>query len=464
MKFKNAFFVLVIVLFGWCSQAHAQAQETRVALVIGNSNYKNSPLKNPVNDARDMATKLRGLGFTVIERNNLVVKQIGSTLREFRSKLTPGSVALVYYAGHGLQIKGDNYFPTVDADITGEEDVPNQSIAMRQIMDVLGDAKTRLNLVFLDACRDNPYARSFRSASRGLSKETAPSGTLISFATRPGSVASDGDGRNGLYTGALLQAMDNKNQPIEQVLKRVVSSVKAYSKNQQEPWMEGSIEGEFCFGDCTSTVQVSVSDDRALWDSVKDSRDMNDLMVYVKKFPKGLFVEIAINRINLLKQSSSAQVVNNTSTPDKNISNQKTQSDTGNTGTLEAETRKFLRRYFSDWSADDEKARTLLIESLADNVFFYGVKTSKNEITKEKFAAIKRWSNRNYQEREKSTEIICNYEKKFCSVSGVVDWTVSSPTRNARSSGASEFELGLDYASGRLKIVQEDGRTLNRAN
>jgi uncharacterized caspase-like protein len=180
VKFKSAVFVLSIVLFGLCSQAHAQAQETRVALVIGNSNYKNSPLKNPVNDARDMAVKLRGLGFTVIERNNLVVKQIGSTLREFRSKLTPGSVALVYYAGHGLQIKGDNYFPTVDADITGEEDVPNQSLAMKQIMDVLGDAKTRLNLVFLDACRNNPYSRSFRSGSDGLSKVNAPTGTLFS--------------------------------------------------------------------------------------------------------------------------------------------------------------------------------------------------------------------------------------------------------------------------------------------
>jgi len=273
-----------------------------VALVIGNSNYKNSPLKNPVNDARDMAAKLRGLGFTVIERNNLAVKQIGSTLREFRSKLTPGSVALVYYAGHGLQIKGDNYFPTVDADITGEEDVPNQSLAMRQIMDVLGDAKTRLNLVFLDACRNNPYSRSFRSGSDGLSKVNAPTGTLISFATRPGSVAADGVGRNGLYTGALLDAMDNKGQPIEQVLKRVVTSVKAGSRNQQEPWMEGSIEGEFCFGNCMTIAQVGLSDDRALWDSVKDSRDVNDLNAYLRKFPQGLFSEVAMNRIKSMGQ------------------------------------------------------------------------------------------------------------------------------------------------------------------
>jgi hypothetical protein len=296
-----------------CSQAHAQVQEARVALVIGNSNYKNSPLKNPVNDARDMAVKLRGLGFTVIERNNLVVKQIGSTLREFRSKLTPGSVALVYYAGHGLQIKGDNYFPTVDADITGEEDVPNQSLAMKQIMDVLGDAKTRLNLVFLDACRDNPYSRSFRSSSKGLSKENAPSGTLISFATRPGSVAADGVGRNGLYTGALLEAMDNKGQPIEQVLKRVVTSVKAESKNQQEPWMEGSIEGDFCFGSCVNVAQTNVSDDKAFWDSVKNSRNRAELMQYLRKFPNGLFYEEATKRIKSIDQLSQS-VANATST------------------------------------------------------------------------------------------------------------------------------------------------------
>jgi basic membrane protein A len=296
---------LTLLVFASCSIANAQQRENRVALVIGNSAYKQAPLRNPANDARDMAAKLRSLGFTVIERNNLGIKQIGSTLREFRSKLTPGSVALVYYAGHGLQIKGENYLPAVDAEISGEEDVPNQSLAMRQIMDVLGDAKTRLNLVFLDACRDNPYARSFRSAARGLSKENAPSGTLISFATRPGSVAADGVGRNGLYTGALLAAMNDASRPIEQVLKTVVTSVRAQSGNQQEPWMEGSIEGEFCFGKCSDLQQVTVSDDRALWEAVKDSRDVNDFRAYIEKFPRGLFSEVAGNRIRSLTQNQN---------------------------------------------------------------------------------------------------------------------------------------------------------------
>ena len=292
----------------------AQQKEQRVALVIGNSAYKQGPLRNPVNDARDMAARLRSLGFTVIERSNLGIKQIGSTLREFRAKLTPGSVALVFYAGHGVQIKGENYLPAVDAEISGEEDVPNQSLAVRQIMDVLGDAKTRLNLVFLDACRDNPYARTFRTASRGLSKENAPSGTLISFATRPGSLAADGVGKNGLYTGALLLAMNDANRPIEQILKTVVTSVKAGSKNQQEPWMEGSIEGEFCFGDCTRVVQSVVPEmsaaqrEDAFWADAKAAGNKEGFEGYLESYPKGRYVSLA--RANIARLSTAnVQVV-----------------------------------------------------------------------------------------------------------------------------------------------------------
>ncbi len=253
--FLRSLFVSVLLIVGTTHAQRNQAvertaavtSEKRVALVIGNSAYKSSPLKNPTNDAHDIAFKLRGLGFDVIERSNLTTRQIGNTMRELRSKLTPGAVALIFYAGHGLQIKGDNFLPAVDAEIETEDDVPNQSLALKQIMQVLDDAKTRLNLVFLDACRNNPYARSFRSGANGLSKVDAPTGTLISFATRPGSVASDGEGRNGLYTEHLLKAMNVQDLQIELALKRVVSAVKAASNGRQEPWMEGSIEGDFYF-------------------------------------------------------------------------------------------------------------------------------------------------------------------------------------------------------------------------
>jgi hypothetical protein len=298
------------------NQVNNAVSDKRIALVIGNGAYTNSPLKNPVNDAQDIAAKLRGLGFDVIERHNLQTRQIGGTLREFRSKLVPGAVALVFYAGHGLQIKGENYLPAVDAEINSEEDVPNQSLAVKQIMDVLDDSRTRLNLVFLDACRNNPYARSFRSTDQGLARISAPSGTLISYATRPGSVAADGDGRNGLYTSKLLAQMDS-NAQIEQTLKRVVTEVKTASQGKQEPWMEGSIEGDFCFGGCGASGGTQVANlvpapapvhvksreeiEQETWENARDSASIGAVQEYLKQYPKGRFVGQAKVLIATLK-------------------------------------------------------------------------------------------------------------------------------------------------------------------
>ncbi len=290
---------LLALLCSLLSQAAIAAEppEKRVALVIGNSSYKNSPLKNPVNDAHDMAVRLKALGFEVIERSNLRTRQMGATLREFRSKLTPGAVALVFYAGHGVQIKGENYLPSVDAEIESEEDIPSQAISMRQVMDVLEESKSRLNLVFLDACRNNPYARSFRSGSDGLARVSAPSGTLISYATRPGSVAADGSGKNGLYTGHLLKQMEQANQPVEQVLKRVVTAVKNESGGKQEPWMEGSIEGDFCFGNCgqglasqsPARTRSAMEIEDELWAGIKDSGSRAAFNEYLSQYPKGKY-------------------------------------------------------------------------------------------------------------------------------------------------------------------------------
>lgn len=305
--------VCVLGLPGIYQSARAAENTVQVALVIGNSSYRSIPLPNPVNDARDMSAKLRKLGFIVIERENLTGKQAGVTLREFRSKLKPGAVALFFYAGHGLQLKGNNYLPMVDAEIAGEEDVPMQSINVNQVLDMMEEAKTRLNLVFLDACRNNPFTRRFRSAAGGLAKVSAPSGTLISFATRPGSVASDGSGKNGLYTQHLLNHMDIPGQPIEQVLKRVVSGVKSESRGEQEPWMEGSIEGDFCFGGCSGAATVpfpavseAASVEMTFWQSIQASQSASDYQAYLDQYPKGRFIALAKARLNNLIRLSSA--------------------------------------------------------------------------------------------------------------------------------------------------------------
>jgi flagellar basal body-associated protein FliL len=297
--------IFTVLIFFQAGSGTAQ-QLPKIALVIGNAAYKNSPLRNPENDAKDFAKSLKGFGFTVIERTNLTTKQIGPMLREFRSKLVPGSVAVIFYAGHGLQIKGENYLPTVDADIQGEEDVPQQSLSTRQLMDVLAESGTRMNLVFLDACRNNPYSRRFRSTTRGLSRENAPSGTLISFATRPGSEAADGDGRNGLYTSVLLQQLKLADQPIEQVLKKVVAGVKQASNGQQEPWIEGSIEGDFCFAECIGIPATSLDAENSAWETASKTNTRASYQTYLAKYPKGKYESAAKLALKALKSGEES--------------------------------------------------------------------------------------------------------------------------------------------------------------
>ena len=224
---------------------------SKVALVIGNSNYPNQwKLKNPINDSRAMQSKLTSLGFNVIYREDLKTAQIGSLLDEVSKKVTPGSAFVFYYAGHGVQIRNENFLPTVDASIASQFDIPTQSISLNRILDLIGDTKSTLNLLMLDACRNNPWvstAVSQRSMTMGLAKVEPPRGTLISYATRPGGVADDGNLSNGLYTQFLLKHIDTADLPVENFFKRVANDVIDASSGKQEPWVEGGIRGEFTF-------------------------------------------------------------------------------------------------------------------------------------------------------------------------------------------------------------------------
>lgn len=297
--------------------SHA-ATEQRVALVIGNAAYKQGELSNPVNDARAMASQLRSQGFDVVLHENLKSRDIGSVYRQFRNKITPGGVALVFYAGHGIQFKGQNYFPAVDSNIASEEDVPLQSLHLGTLLDNMEEAKAGVSLVLLDACRDNPFARRFRSATRGLAKVEAASGTLIHYATKPGSVASDGEGQNGTYTEALLAQMSEPGVPVELMLKRVTNRVVVKTKGKQEPWVEGSLRGEFYFifqGPSSIQLQPTATPrktkaerEEELWDSIKDSDNVEVLNEYLKAYPKGHFVTQARILVTKLKAAPSAML------------------------------------------------------------------------------------------------------------------------------------------------------------
>ncbi|HEU0143850.1 MAG TPA: caspase family protein [Nitrososphaera sp.] len=221
--------------------------ERRVALVIGNAAYEIAPLKNPVNDAQDMAKALRELGFEVIYRENLNQNDMKRAIRAFGEKLRGGGIGLFYYAGHGVQVKGVNYLVPVNAKVETEEEVEYECVDAGFVLAQMESARNNMNIVILDACRNNPFARSFRSTSRGLASMDAPSGTLIAYATALGFVASDGNARNGLYTQELLKFMHTSGLDIEDVFKRVRVSVRNLTQAKQTPWEASSLIGDFYF-------------------------------------------------------------------------------------------------------------------------------------------------------------------------------------------------------------------------
>ena len=221
--------------------------ERRVALVVGNSTYKNSPLKNPENDASDLADVLRSIGFDVIHHNNLNRSGFRDAIREFGDKIRGGGVGVFFYAGHGMQVKGKNYLIPVGVDIQREEEVIDESVEADLIMRTMDSAGNRLNVVILDACRNNPFKRSFRSSGSGLARMDAPRGSLVAFSTSPDSVAADGRGRNSPFTKHLLQAIQTPGLPVEQMFKKVRLGVLKETAKQQTPWELSSLTGEFRF-------------------------------------------------------------------------------------------------------------------------------------------------------------------------------------------------------------------------
>ena len=227
--------------------AGASETDRRTALVVGNGDYESSPLKNPVNDAQDMARSLEGLGFDVTTLINANHRQMEDAVRDFGRKLRQGGAGLFYYAGHGLQVGGVNYLVPLDARIEKESDVKFECLDANRVLAEMDEARNGLNIIILDACRDNPFARGFRSTSRGLAQMDAPSGTFIAFATAPGSVAADGDGRNGIFTQYLLSNMDKPGLKIEDVMKLTRNRVIQDTGSRQVPWQSSSLTGDFYF-------------------------------------------------------------------------------------------------------------------------------------------------------------------------------------------------------------------------
>ncbi|SLM27492.1 conserved hypothetical protein [Desulfamplus magnetovallimortis] len=331
---KTLLIFLILILQGvFITRNHSFASSdegngrraSRVALVVGNGAYELAPLKNPVNDAVDMRNALEKSGFTVILKVNADKASMLFALDEFSSHLRHSEASLFYYAGHGMQINGNNYLIPLNAHITSETDVEFAAVNAGRVLGKMENAGNAVNIVILDACRANPFKRSFRVSERGLARMKAPVGSILAYATAPGSVAADGSGRNGLYTSKLIHYMMIQGLKIEEVLKKTRADVMLEARNlgtDQVPWESSSLTGDFYFipprsegsskHELPEPVNSSITDfnenaseitkregesslkaEFLFWQSIMNSHNRRLFEAYIKKYPEGDFVDIA---------------------------------------------------------------------------------------------------------------------------------------------------------------------------
>src|SRR4051812_16589871 len=261
----------------------------RRALVIGNSAYAFAPLKNPANDAGAIADELKKIGFEVTSGIDLKRAEMAAAITAYAAGLArTKAVGLFYFAGHGTQFAWRNFLLPTDAVVRTMEDVQKSCVDVNALIEGIASAANPMNMIVLDACRENPFGRDFRVEQKGLSQLDAPPGTFLAYATSPGNVASDGEGANGLYTENLLREMKVPEAKIEDVFKRVRLSVRRTSNGLQIPWESTSLEEDFWF---IPPAELKRRSDReaaeefrreaAMWDLVKDSKKPGPLADYL---------------------------------------------------------------------------------------------------------------------------------------------------------------------------------------
>jgi formylglycine-generating enzyme required for sulfatase activity len=284
--------------------------EKRVALVIGNSGYKHaSELANPRNDAEDMAAALRVLGIEVIKGLDLDKPTMDREIRKFSTALTGADVGIFFYAGHGLQVNGNNYLVPIDAELSTAAALEFEMVRLDLVQRVMeGEAKT--NVLFLDACRNNPLSRNLaralgtRSTSigRGLAAAESGVGTLISYSTQPGNVALDGQGRNSPYAGPLIKRIGTPGEDVLSVLTDVRNEVLAATGDQQVPWENHALRARFYFNGTTRNDQPPASEAERAWDRTKDTTSIALLETFIARYKGTYYADMARTRVEDLKQ------------------------------------------------------------------------------------------------------------------------------------------------------------------
>ena len=305
----------------WIPGTSAQTQTTlntlpRVALVIGNTRYVDAPLKNPANDARAIAGELQRFGFQTVLKLDAGRTEMIEAIRAFADTLAQKKgVGTFYYAGHGAQIAWKNYLIPVDAVIDRLEDMQAKTVELKALLDGLVRAQNPMNVIILDACRDNPFGNKVHAQQKGLSQFDAPPGSLLAYATSPGNVAADGEGANGLYTENLLRELKAPETKIEDVFKRVRLAVRRSSQGQQLPWESTSLEEDFYFLPPKQVRKLSedelekqFEEELAIWEKIKELKEPAPIEDYLRRFPSGKFSELAQFRLTRVLAQRAALV------------------------------------------------------------------------------------------------------------------------------------------------------------
>lgn len=279
----------------------------REALVIGNGAYAELPLNNPINDAQAISRELEQFGFAVVQQTDSSRESMQNAIAAYCSRLAKqNAVGFFYFAGHGLQVDWRNYLVPVDARLAAAADIERHTVDLTTLFAGLAKAGNPMNIVVLDACRDNPFV-SDRKTGQGLSQMDAPTGTLLAYATAPGNVAADGTGMHGLYTENFLREMTVPGARIEDVCKRVRLSVRRSSQGQQIPWESTSLEADFYFrppADLRKRSEEELArlfeEEVAAWVKADEANEIGPILAYLQRYPSGRFSELAQLKLDRL--------------------------------------------------------------------------------------------------------------------------------------------------------------------
>jgi hypothetical protein len=409
----------IILLLWLVLPVSAARADKRIALVVGNAAYQSvAPLVNAESDATLIAETLRGAGFTLVGGSaqlNLDKAGFDKAVQAFGNQLIGADVALFYYAGHGVQIRGSNYLVPVSANPVRETDVDFQMVDVALILRQMEGSGTKLNLVILDACRNNPFGgRGLRSTDSGLAQIRAPEGTLLSYATQPGNVALDGAGNHSPYSQALAETIRRPGLDIFQTFNQVGLLVKRATGGAQQPWVSSSpIDGTFYFtgqaGEAVAAVQPKAEPPQAA----------------PQPSPPPSSPRLATTQPSL-EQRALAFV-----TEDMN-------SSQGSAADLLDHARK----------------------TLDDRVDYYGKLTSRDDVLKDKERYVARWPTRFYRMRSETIRTACDQTSSSCQISGLLDYNLSNPATGRQTSGTASFEFGIRFSADGGRIFREAGKTM----